>query len=74
MDDREHRILIEKLGAAKTSEERDRILRDLANQDRADRGEPQETETTGIVKPATAEPLGKTLGYVPPWMRTSYSR
>ena len=66
MDDREHRILIEKLGAAKTSEERDRILRDLANQDRADRGESQGTEATGVVKPATEEPEGKTQGYVPP--------
>lgn len=66
MDDREHRILIEKLGATRTSEERDRILRDLANQDRADRGESQGTEATGVVRPATEKPEGKTLARLSP--------
>jgi cytochrome bd-type quinol oxidase subunit 2 len=69
MDDREHRILIEKLGAAKTSEERDRILRDLANQDRADRGESQGTEATVVVRPATEKSEGKTLARLSPNVR-----
>ena len=68
MDDREHRILIEKL-RTKTSEERDRILRELANQDRADRGEPQGTEAAGVAKPAAKEPEGYTLARLSPNLR-----
>ena len=55
MDDREHRILIEKLGAAKTSEERDRILRDLANQDKAAPGR----TPRGPRRPASSDPPRK---------------
>jgi len=69
MDDREHRILIEKLGAAKTSEERDRILRDLANEDKAALGEPQGAEAAGVVKPAAKEPEGYTLARLSPNLR-----
>jgi hypothetical protein len=69
MDERERQILIEKLNTAKTSEERDRILRDLANRDRVAPGEPQGAEETGVVKPATEKPEGKTLVRLSPNLR-----
>ena len=69
MDDRERQKLIEKLRTAKTNEERDQILRELASEDRAARGEFQETEATGVVKPAAEERVGLTQEYVPPRMR-----
>jgi len=69
MDERERQKLIEKLGAAKTSEERDRILQDLANEDKTAPGEPQGTEATGVVRPAAKEPEGYTLARLSPNVR-----
>jgi hypothetical protein len=69
MDERERQKLIEKLGTAKTSEERDRVLRDLANRDRSAPGEPQGAEATGVVKPATEKPEGKALVRLSPNLR-----
>jgi hypothetical protein len=60
MDDREHQKLIEKLRTAKTSEEREQILRDLADQDRSTPGNSRGTESAGIGKPAAEKPEGKT--------------
>lgn len=70
MDDRERQKLIEKLGAAKTSEERDRILRDLADQDRAAPGEPQGTEAADVGKSDAEKPLGKMKASLSPGRRS----
>jgi hypothetical protein len=70
MDDREHQELIEKLRTAKTNEERDQILRELASEDRAARGEPQGAEATGVVKPTAEEPGGKKQASLAPGWRS----
>ena len=70
MDDRERQKLIEKLRTAKTNEERDQILRDLANQDKAALGQSQGAEATGVVKPAAKEPEGKKQASMAPGWRS----
>jgi hypothetical protein len=70
MDEREHQKLIEKLRTAKTNEERDRILRDLADQERAAPGEPQRAEATGVVKLAAEVPGGKKQASMAPGWRS----
>jgi hypothetical protein len=70
MDDRERQKLIEKLRTAKTNEERDQILRDLANQDKAAPGQSQGAEATGVVKPAAKEPEGKKQASMAPGWRS----
>jgi hypothetical protein len=70
MDERERQKLIEKLRTAKTNEERDQILRELASEDRAARGEPQGAEAPGVVKPAAEEPGGKKQASMAPGWRS----
>lgn len=70
MDDREHQKLIEKLRTAKTNEEREQILRDLADQDRSTPGNSRGTESTGIGKPAAEKPEGKTQVCMAPGWRS----
>ena len=59
MDDREHRKLIEKLVAAKTSEERGRIFQDLAARDKAASAASEMNEAVGAGKPDEVEPAEK---------------
>lgn len=61
--------LIEKLRTAKTNEERDQILRDLADQDKTIQGNSQRAEAADVGKPAAAEPEGKTQARLSPTMR-----
>jgi hypothetical protein len=70
MDERERQKLIEKLRTAKTNEERDQILRELASEDKAAPGQSQGAEATGVVKPAAEEPEGKMQASMAPGWRS----
>lgn len=70
MDDREHRILIEKLGAAKTSEERDWILQDLAARDKAAPAASEMNEAVGAGIPDKVEPGRKRKANLSPGRRS----
>jgi len=70
MDERERQKLIEKLGTAKTSEERDRILRKLASEDKTAPGEPQRAEATDVGKSILGELSGKTQARLSPGRRS----
>jgi hypothetical protein len=70
MDDREHRKLIEKLGAAKTSEERGRIFQDLAERDKAAPAASEMNEAVGAGKPDEVEPVRKKKANLSPGRRS----
>lgn len=70
MDERERQKLIEKLRTAKTNEERDQILRELASEDKAAPGQSQGAEATGVVKPAAEEPEEKKQASMAPGWRS----
>jgi len=60
MDERERQKLVQKLKTVRTSEERDRILWQLAGQDKAVKGKPQRPSAADTGKPAAAKTEGRT--------------
>jgi hypothetical protein len=59
MDERERRKLVDKLKTVRTSEERDRILWQLAGQSKASVGNPRRADATGAIPPTPPKAEGK---------------